>query len=57
MFNMDAYSKALLEVGKLKERQRVVELLQAELLRVSDGVFDAKGVLKDLITGLEQDDQ
>jgi hypothetical protein len=57
MFSMDAYSNALLEVGKLKERQRMVEVLQAELDRVAGGVFDAKGVLKDLITGLEQDDK
>jgi hypothetical protein len=54
---MDAYSTALLEVGKLKERQRMVEVLQAELARVSGGVFDAKGVLKDLISQLEQDDK
>jgi hypothetical protein len=56
MFSMDAYSTALLEVGKLKERQRMVEVLQAELVRVSDGVFDAKGVLKALIKVLEEDD-
>ena len=57
MVSMDAYSKALIEVAKLQERQRVVELLQVELVRVSGGVFDAKGVLKDLIVGLEQDDK
>ena len=57
MFSMDAYSTALLEVGNLKERHRMVEVLQAELVRVSGGVFDAKGVLKDLIAELEQDDK
>lgn len=49
MASLDSYSKALVEVATLQERLRWVNVLERELEKVSGGVFDAKGVLRDII--------
>ena len=42
-------------IGATYERDRIVELLKAKQLEVASGVFDAKGVLADLISVIKED--
>jgi hypothetical protein len=48
-----ALGKAM-QLGRLKALLEVSNLVEAELARVSDGVFDAKGVLRDLQKKIEE---
>jgi len=43
--------------GVVTERARVVKLLASKLEEVSDGVFNAKGVLTDLISEINEEDK
>lgn len=49
----DRFNKFLVEVASAQERQAIVELLELKLVEVSGGVFDAKGVLRDVIAELK----
>lgn len=42
-------------IGVVHERERIIEILRNKQLEVSGGIFDAKGVLSNLITELKKD--